>query len=185
MPLTAPAIVRSSVVRCALLVSLGLPAAPLRADSEQALREAAVTEVVLGILSYVRWPHEPERLRLCVLGATAYADGLLYGELAQADGRSLDVQRREVADPSLGSRCDGVYLGGLDAQQRGEVFRALDGHAVLSISEDDAQCSVGSMFCLDVGATRVSFSVNLDSVARSGVRVHPSVLDLARRRGGA
>jgi hypothetical protein len=31
----------------------------------------------------------------------------------------------------------------------------------------------------------VSFEVNLDSVARSGVRIHPSVLQLSRRKPAA
>ena len=39
------------------------------------------------------------------------------------------------------------------------------------------------MFCLNVDGERVSFDINLDAVARSGVRVHPNVLNLARRPG--
>ncbi|MCO2146029.1 YfiR family protein, partial [Pseudomonas aeruginosa] len=38
------------------------------------------------------------------------------------------------------------------------------------------------MFCLNVGGPRITFEANLDSIARSGVRVHPSVLKLARRQ---
>jgi len=53
---------------------------------------------------------------------------------------------------------------------------------VLSISEADDPCTVGSLFCLRVSDQQVAFDVNLDSVARSGVRIHPSVLQLSRRR---
>jgi hypothetical protein len=38
------------------------------------------------------------------------------------------------------------------------------------------------MFCLSTDANRVTFDMNLDSVARSGVRVSPKVLELARKR---
>ena len=48
----------------------------------------------------------------------------------------------------------------------------------------DSPCTVGSLFCLRVSDQQVAFEVNLDSVARSGVRIHPSVLQLSRRRGG-
>ena len=41
------------------------------------------------------------------------------------------------------------------------------------------------MFCLDVRDAGVGFETNLDAVARSGVRVNPRVLQLARRKGGA
>jgi len=35
------------------------------------------------------------------------------------------------------------------------------------------------VFCLNIRGARISFKVNLDSLARSGVRVNPSVLQLA------
>lgn len=50
---------------------------------------------------------------------------------------------------------------------------------------DLAGLGVGSLFCLRVEDEQVSFEVNLDSVARSGVRIHPSVLQLSRRRAAA
>ncbi|MDV3444059.1 YfiR family protein, partial [Pseudomonas otitidis] len=37
-----------------------------------------------------------------------------------------------------------------------------------TISESADACSDGSLFCLDIENTRVSFAVNLDAVARSG-----------------
>lgn len=58
---------------------------------------------------------------------------------------------------------------------------ALAGHPVLTIAEHDPSCTAGGMFCLNVDGDRVSFDINLDAVARSGVRVHPNVLNLARR----
>jgi hypothetical protein len=75
-----------------------------------------------------------------------------------------------------------VYLGGLDEGARRQVLRGIVSHPVASIVEDDPECAVGSMFCLDVQPDRVGFQVNLDSVARSGIRIHPSVLQLSRRR---
>ncbi|MCW5505571.1 YfiR family protein, partial [Pseudomonas aeruginosa] len=75
-----------------------------------------------------------------------------------------------------------IYLGVVDERERQQVFRSLAGHPVLSISERGTECSVGSMFCLNVGGPRITFEANLDSIARSGVRVHPSVLKLARRQ---
>ncbi|MFO4626371.1 YfiR family protein [Pseudomonas protegens] len=136
-------------------------------------RAKAVTQVVLGILSYARWPVEPAQLRLCVVGPTEYTDDLLKGA-TQATGR-----------PSLASECDSVYVGKLSNDERTRLFNSLIGQPVLSISEGGDQCTVGSLFCLRVGDSQVSFEVNLDSVARSGVKIHPSVLQLSRRRPAA
>ncbi|MBC3304692.1 YfiR family protein [Pseudomonas sp. SWRI18] len=147
-------------------------------------RAQAVTQVVLGILSYARWPVEPAQLRLCIVGPTQYTDDLIKGT-TQATGRPVLVQRLLADHSDIVNVCDAVYIGKLTGDERSRLFSSLAGHPVLSISEGGDQCTVGSLFCLRVGDEQVSFEVNLDSVARSGVRIHPSVLQLSRRRAPA
>jgi hypothetical protein len=147
-------------------------------------RAKAVTQVVLGILSYARWPVEPAQLRLCVVGPTEYTDDLLKGS-TQATGRPVTVRRLLADNPAIANECDAVYIGKLTGDERSRLFASLIGHPVLSISEGGDQCTVGSLFCLRVADEQVSFEVNLDSVARSGVRIHPSVLQLSRRKPAA
>ncbi|HEY9347957.1 MAG TPA: YfiR family protein, partial [Inquilinus sp.] len=125
-------------------------------------------------------PVEPPQLRLCVIGPADHADDLLTGA-TQASGRPVRAVRLGPS-ASPGETCDIVYLGRLGDAERRQVFTRLVGHAVLSISEQDVSCTVGSMFCLQVRSTQVSFQINLDSVARSGVRVNPKVLQLGRRK---
>lgn len=168
-----------SVMGC-LFMQAGM-AADGAADSGADRRAQAVTQVVLGILSYARWPVEPAQLRLCIIGPTQYTDDLVKGT-TQASGRPVLVQRLLPGNAAAAANCDAVYLGQLGAEERNQLFAALTGQAVLSISEEGDQCIVGSLFCLRVSDDQVAFEVNLDSVARSGVRIHPSVLQLSRRR---
>ena len=144
-------------------------------------RAKSVTQVVLGILSYARWPVEPAQLRLCIVGPTEYTDDLVKGT-TQATGRPVTVRRLLAGNPSIAGECDAVYIGKLTSDERSQLFASLAGRPVLSISEGYDPCTVGSLFCLRVSDEQVSFEVNLDSVARSGVRIHPSVLQLSRRR---
>jgi hypothetical protein len=163
----------------------GLAVAQSQAPTGMAEQRAkSVTQVVLGILSYARWPVEPAQLRLCIVGPTEYTDDLVKGT-TQATGRPVIVRRLLADNPAIVSECDAVYIGKLTSDERSRLFAALIGHPVLSISEGDDQCTVGSLFCLRVGDDQVSFEVNLDSVARSGVRIHPSVLQLSRRKPAA
>lgn len=169
-----------------LLLALSLFAAPSWADTaatagQAQLRAKAVTQVVLGILSYARWPVEPAPLRLCLIGPTEYADDLIKGT-QQNSGNALQVRRLLADDPRTPSACDALYIGKLDAGQRDRLFKAVSGQPLVSISEADDPCTLGSLFCLRVSDEQVAFEVNLDSVARSGVRIHPSVLQLSRRR---
>jgi hypothetical protein len=151
------------------------------ADPAVASHDMAVRQVVLGIISFTRWPTTPVRLHLCVTGRPDYARGLT--DTLQAGSTLLDVQRVRFDDPALGIACDVVYLGNLSADERAHVRAAVAGHPVLTIAEHDSSCTAGAMFCLNVDGDRVSFDINLDAVARSGVRVHPNVLNLARRPG--
>ncbi|MFV3403846.1 MULTISPECIES: YfiR family protein [Pseudomonas] len=165
-----------------LLLGSGMACAHDAVTQAQAQQRAkAVTQVVLGILGYARWPSEPNPLRLCLVGPTEYADDLIKGNV-QNSGQPLQVRRLLADDARVASACDALYIGKLDAYQRERLFQKVSGQPVVSISEADDPCTVGSLFCLRVGDPQVTFEVNLDSVARSGVRIHPSVLQLSRRR---
>lgn len=171
-----------SLALAALLLFAGPAQAETSASAAQAQQRAkAVTQVVLGILSYARWPANPVPLRLCLVGPTEYADDLIKGNV-QNSGQPLQVRRLLADDARIARACDAVYIGKLDAGERERLFQVISGHPVLSISEADDPCRVGSLFCLRVGDDQVAFDVNLDSVTRSGVRIHPSVLQLSRRR---
>lgn len=142
-------------------------------------RDAAVRQVVLGIISFTHWPTPPGRLHLCVTGRPDYAQGLV--DTLQAGSTPLEVRRVHFDDSALGAACEAVYLGDLSDAERQQISAAVAGHPVLTIAEHDPSCTAGSMFCLNVDGDRVTFDINLDAVARSGVRVHPNVLNLARR----
>ncbi|VVE09050.1 hypothetical protein PCO31010_02553 [Pandoraea commovens] len=144
------------------------------------VRDANVRQVVLGIISFTRWPTMPAKVRLCVAGNTDYARDLLA---AQPSGSAPPVEAQRVSplEPTIGSLCDVLYLGAMSDFERRQLLANLAGHPVLTISERNDSCTVGTMFCLNVDADRVTFDINLDTVARSGVRVHPNVLKLARK----
>ncbi|MEM5310401.1 YfiR family protein [Paraburkholderia sp. JHI869] len=150
-----------------------------RTDPAVSPRDAAVRRVVLGIISFTRWPTPPARLHLCVTGRPDYAQGLV--DALQAGSTPLEVQHVQFDDSTLGATCQVVYLGDLSDTERQQVSAAVAGHSVLTIAEHDPSCTTGSMFCLNVDGERITFDINLDAVARSGVRVHPNVLNLARR----
>ncbi|MFE0753785.1 YfiR family protein [Inquilinus sp. NPDC058860] len=173
-----PRLRRAATAGAALLALAG-PGGALAQDPPED-SPAAVRQVVMGIISYTRWPVEPPQLRLCVIGPADYAGDLLAGA-TQPSGRPVRTVRLGL-DGSPGGDCDVVYLGRIGDAERRQLFARMAGHAVLSISEQDESCTVGSMFCLDVRGLQVSFQINLDSVARSGVRVSPKVLQLGRRR---
>ncbi|MFJ2993056.1 YfiR family protein [Pandoraea sp. NPDC087047] len=163
------------------------PAVPVNAaaSASSSARDANVRQVVLGIISFTRWPTPPAKVRLCVIGSTDYARDLLAGpqSVQSAITQPVEAQRISGTEPAIGSLCDALYLGAMGDTERRQILTNLAGHPVLTISERNDSCTAGTMFCLNVDADRVTFDINLDTVARSGVRVHPNVLKLARKPG--
>jgi len=106
-----------------------------------------------------------------------------HGFHLTATGRSVQSRRIDLQDGVSTAGCDSVYLGPMSDARRKKLSTELIGRPVLVITEEDYECEIGSMFCLNVVDGHVSFRVNLDSVARSGIHIHPAVLQLGRRRG--
>ncbi len=88
------------------------------------------------------------------------------------------VRNREEA---LKTTCDGFYFGSESPTEQSELTRRYGPRPLLLIAEQNTDCSIGSAFCLIINDDRVRFSVNLDVLTHSGVRVNPDVLMLAGR----
>ncbi|MFJ5929664.1 YfiR family protein [Sphingomonas sp. NPDC092440] len=140
----------------------------------------AVARTVGGIASYTRWPEPPPTLRICVSGAARHADRL--GEAARTAGRPVTVRRLGVGTALAG--CDLLYLGAMRPAENLGMIRAMHGRAILSIAESDPACRGGAMFCLAVGASSLSFRINIDAISRSALRVDPRVQRVATLAGG-
>jgi len=148
--------------------------APQRADM--------VARVVFSLLGYARWLSERDAVRLCVDNTSRYSARLMEGGTL-SNGRIVQPREVDVQNEALVPACDALYLGVMTDARRKRLAPDLTGRPVLVISEEDFECEAGSMFCLNIRDNQVSFRVNLDSIARSGVHVHPAVLQLGRRKG--
>ncbi|WP_130392894.1 YfiR family protein [Cupriavidus agavae] len=144
----------------------------------------AVADVVVKLLGYSRWPAGSQVVRVCIDDAAAAISSGLNGQ-ATSNGRLIDAKLLKSLDTASVTRCDAVYLVDTADSRRKTLVSELIGKPVLVIVEKDQACEVGSMFCLDIREERVTFRINLDSIARSSIRVHPGVLQLGRRTAKA
>jgi hypothetical protein len=148
------------------------------ADPVAENRDDGVARIISGIVSFTRWPADPPVIRLCVATPAVYADSISARTPANPV-RQIITGRYPLGDMRLETDCDAIYVeqGNEAAQQ---LFRHLAGHPVLSIGGDDDACAMGSLFCLTHARGVLSFAANLDAISRSGLRVNPKVLLLAR-----
>ena len=158
--------------------------APSSSPALPVSRPDAVARVVMSLLSYARWPGERETVRLCVDSSARYAGKLMEGGTLST-GRLVETRRVDALPESLVSECDALYLGAMNDARRRALTAYFVGKPVLVMTEEDFECEGGSMFCLSIREHQVSFRINLDAIARSGIHVHPGVLQLGRRKAPA
>ncbi|GAP35919.1 YfiR family protein [Piscinibacter sakaiensis] len=170
---------------CLLGAVLALGAWSARGDETLAAGEPAglaPAEVVLAIVRYTRWPAEPRPLLLCLAGDGGLAEALrrLLPEAADPRGLALRELPADTGEPP--ADCAAWIHDSERPAARLVTLHALAGRPVLTIGWTHAFCRDGGMFCLEQGAGRTRFEVNLDAVERGRLRVHPQVLRLARAR---
>lgn len=134
----------------------------------------AVALMVGRIISFTEWPRPLTTIRLCVAGAARFADRFDVAGMALA---RIETRTLAAGQPPIG--CDVLYVGALPFDARRQLIAAAHDAPVLTIAEHDTTCNGGTMFCLLVEPTSLSFQVNVDAISRGRVRIDPRVLRLS------
>jgi hypothetical protein len=142
--------------------------------------DKSVRSIVSGIVSYTRWPSLSGQPKLCVYASSHYTQALSREEgQSELPYTPVIVHNDQEA---LSATCDAIYFGTESPAKQLELISQYQGRALLLISEQNPEYVIGSAFCLIIDHNQVRFSVNLDALTRSGVRVNPDVLMLARNK---
>ena len=176
-PALLSAVLLASLLACGLLAPAAWAQGGAAPDTR---RPAEVAQVLFGIISYVRWPVARPEVRVCMVGATRHGAAIVDTPASNA-GQRIRVKIQPAAGAA--GECDVVYMGTLPESEREALLTQIIGKPILSVSEPGTSCSVGIMFCLRLLDAQIGFDVNLDAIARSGLRVHPNALQIARRKG--
>jgi len=135
--------------------------------------------MVRGIISFTRWPAQPDPLQFCLLGPTRMSNGDLAA--LSADGRAVRVARLPDGTTAIPASCDLLYFGALPPERLSRLIAHGHERPLLTIAEEDEACRGGAIFCLHLRPSGISFELNLDAVSRGGVSVDPRVLRLSNR----
>lgn len=136
---------------------------------------------VLDIISYARWPVQPDVYRLCVAGRAAYLRDMPV-QASVVAGHPVQLRDLELRGDLMLSNCDIVYIGSLPDVVRKALLTYAPRRPVLTIDEQGANYADGAMFYLLVQDNRFSLQLNLDAISRSDIRINPNVLLLGHRK---
>ncbi len=157
-------------------------AAPIDTNNNPAsTKDEEVKRTVLGIMSYTRWVPPPTPINLCIVGPTKHS--VLLEKLDAFDSMNKIVVTKQNYDVTvLSTQCDAIYFGDISPVEQQKIVAARQSKPILLLSENNQNCELGSSFCLNLETSPITFTVNLDSLTRSGVRVDPNVLLLGRKK---
>lgn len=143
----------------------------------------AVNRMIGGIIAYARWPDGPAAAprTLCIVGRPQLAEPLSQ---TLPGGRQIRARRTSASAAMAGGTCDIVFLGRMAVAERQRLIGWVRGRPILTLTDDDPHCHYGAMFCLASRPPGLSFSVNLDAIARGPLRIDPRVLKIGRDDGG-
>lgn len=131
--------------------------------------------IVEGILSFSHWPNVKGQPLLCVSQKVNY-----FNASKAADSQVYKVKIINNSAGFVSASCDAIYFGRESVTEQNEIINSLSGKNILTISENNIDCVAGAAFCINKRQQVFRFSVNLDSLARSGVRVNSDVLLLSK-----
>jgi hypothetical protein len=157
-------------------------AAPMDTNNGMAsTKDEEVKRTVLGIISYTRWVPPPTPINLCIVTPTKHST--LLEKLDASDSMNkIIITKLNYDVTALSTQCDAIYFGDVSPTEQQKVIAARQNKPILILSENNPNCEIGSSFCLNIDSSPITFTVNLDSLARSGVRVDPNVLLLGRKK---
>ena len=160
-----------------LLISILQNAQLLAKETTAAAK--TVRQKVSGIVSYTRWPALSGPPKLCIFSSSRFSTTLQDNGATSLPYLPVIIHSKQEA---LISDCNGFYFGNESPTFQMELIKQYPSKALLLIAEQNAECIIGSAFCLIINNNDVRFAVNLDALSRSGVKVNPDVLMLARKK---
>ena len=152
--------------RLFLLLILLLTGAPILAQEPSDVAKN-VRMMVSGIVSYTRWPALSGPPKLCIFSSSRFSTALQENAATSLPYLPVIIHTQQEA---MISGCNGFYFG-----NESPTFQ-------MELTEQNTECIIGSAFCLIIHNNDVRFAVNLDALSRSGVKVNPDVLMLARKK---
>ncbi|EJN1525596.1 YfiR family protein [Escherichia coli] len=160
--------------RLFLLLILLLTGAPILAQEPSDVAKN-VRMMVSGIVSYTRWPALSGPPKLCIFSSSHFSNA----RTTSLPYLPVIIHTQQEA---MISGCNGFYFGNESPTFQMELTEQYPSKALLLIAEQNTECIIGSAFCLIIHNNDVRFAVNLDALSRSGVKVNPDVLMLARKK---
>ncbi len=129
---------------------------------------------IFSILSYAKW-NKPSST-LCTVNNATLAQHLMRSNPAPDSFKILSIQAAELKH----THCQALIFSNLSPKEEQQLLNGSVNFPALSISINNAECEIGSAFCLYQRKVHYSFKINMDSLTQAKVHIDPRILMLAK-----
>lgn len=175
---------RALRVSATLMLFMAAQEAAHPADALTQWQEHRVEAAFLyNFAKFVEWPGDSGTsgsapLTFCVLGAEPFQSALEESLAGKAiNGHPLVVRQISHTEDAL--KCQVAFVGWTEKKRLPAVLEALNGAPVLTVADSEQFATHGGMIQLIKEGNKFRFAVNIDAVARHGLRVSSKLLQLA------
>jgi hypothetical protein len=162
----------------------GLIACPFQACAQKSSTAAALRAAfVYNFTKFTEWPADAlppgQRLVLCIAEADDVADAL--EQIIKAHGADRVELTVEILAPGARVRaCHLLYIGTAAPKRIVELEAAVQGAAVLTVSNADRFAETGGIAQLIEDKERMRFAINIAAATRARLKLSSKLLSLAQ-----
>lgn len=159
--------------------ALCLPAAADSVFLENDVKAAYLSKIGL----FVEWPKSAftsptSAITVCVSGENPFGDALdKVVEGQRVDGHPIQVRYLKIVAENSG--CDILYAAGSGAQSVADALTAVNGSAVLTVTDAASDDHAVGIIEFVVQNNRVRFNIDEQAAARNGISISPHLISLA------
>lgn len=149
----------------------------------QSLEMRVEAAFLYSFARFVEWPDDSSApaaapVTFCVLGS-ALLENTLEQSLAGKTINGHPVLARRIGRPEDTLHCQVVFIGWEEKKRLPALLETLNNAPVLTVADFEQFASHGGMIQLNKEGNKFHFAVNVDAVARHGLRVSSKLLQLA------
>ena len=174
---------RAVTIIALVLIALPGPRDSNRAQDLQPTEYQLKAAFLFNFAKFVEWPP-----RAFAAATSPFVIGILgqnpfHEDLARTikdktiDDHPLVVT--EFRSPAEATNCHLLFINAAEKSRWPEVFRALNGSSVLTVSEADHFTESGGMINFVLKGTKIRFQINHDAAAKAGLKISSKLMSLA------
>ena len=166
-------------------LAFACPAAPTpeNAPTEYQIKAA----FIFNFAKFVQWPSGAFAQRSSPLVIGVLGEDPFHGDLAATiRNKSVDEHPlilEEIRSPIAATNCHILFICASEKRRLPQVFQALQGASVLTVSEMDGFTESGGMINFLLEGTKIHFQINQEAATRAGLKISSKLMSLARRPG--